>query len=192
MVRKTRPKAETSSKIKLPPSVTGLADVKRLIRELEIIEDSLLQLGIRAAGTTVKMPKTSYLMEQVIRLNKLNLLQPPDRETLKEYLLAVEAKACVLHFSFGADPSPAFIEKLVTWLRREIDPEALLTIGLQPNLGAGCILRTTNKYFDLSLRQSFVRQRQLLRAELTGQPPATPPETKAAPAPAVPAGEAAA
>lgn len=161
-------RTETAPKIVLPAAVAGPVDVARLIRELEGIEDSLLQLSLRTAGSPTKIPKTSYLLEKTIQLNKLNLLQKPDRKALGQYLTAVHDTAPVLHISFGADPSPAFIEKLMTWLRREIHPEALLTIGLQPALGAGCILRTTNKYFDLSLRQTFVDQRTLLITELFG------------------------
>jgi hypothetical protein len=38
----------------------------------------------------------------------------------------------------------------------------LITIGLQPNIGAGCVVRTTNKYFDLSIKQDFLSKRNLL------------------------------
>jgi F0F1-type ATP synthase delta subunit len=42
----------------------------------------------------------------------------------------------------------------------------LVQIGLQPNLGAGCVVRTTNKYFDMSLRTKFFDSRDKLRAVL--------------------------
>jgi F0F1-type ATP synthase delta subunit len=161
--------AVSESKLSLPSAVTGPADINRLIRELSMISDSLLQLGLRSSGTTVKMPQTSHLMDQIIGLNKLNLLKSTDRQTLKRYLATVQTKAPVLHISFSTDPAPAFIEKLMTWLRRELHPQILLTIGLQPNIGAGCILRTTNKYFDLSLRQTFTEKRKLLLQELSAR-----------------------
>lgn len=164
------PKSEThQTKIKLPSLVAGPVDVARLIRELDLIDDSLLQLSLRSGGSPVKMPKTSYLMEKTIQLNKLNLLHQDDRAILKRYLEVMHAKAPVMHISFGSDPSPSFIEKLVGWLRREIHPEVLLTIGLQPSLGAGCVLRTTNKYFDLSLRLDFIKKRGLLKTKLFGR-----------------------
>ena len=170
MARETR--SDSPSKLKLPSLVAGPVDVARLIRELEAIDDSLLQLGLRTAGTPTKMPKTSYLLEKTVQLNKLNLLHKTDRAALQHYLTTVSGKAPVMHVSFGSDPSPAFIEKLMDWLRREIHPEVLLTVGLQPSLGAGCILRTTNKYFDLSLRQAFAKRRDLLMAGLFGEAPA--------------------
>ncbi len=155
----------------LPPTVAGPADVSRLLRELEAIDNSLLQLGLRSGGGSVKMPKTSKLMDQLIQHNELNLLHKDDRQTLKQYLGAIHDKAPVIHMSFGTDPSPAFMEKLVVWLRREIHPLLLLTTGLQPTIGAGCIVRTTNKYFDLSLRQDFAGKRQLLLDKLKGLEP---------------------
>lgn len=159
-----------AKKLALPVLVAGSVDVGRLIRELEDIDDNLLQLGIRAGGSKVSVPKTSRLMDQTVELNKLNLLHVTDRKHLKEYLTGIHAKAPVMHMSFSSDPSAAFIEKLMTWLRKEIHPDVLLTVGLQPNLGVGCILRTTNKQFDLSMRQDFAKSRDLLLASISGKP----------------------
>lgn len=161
---KTKPK-----KLVLPVLVTTSVDIGRLQRELAEIDDALLQLGIREPGSKVKMPKTSRLLDQLIEQNEMNLLHEIDREHLKSMLETIRAKAPVLHLSFSADPSPNFLEKLMAWLRKEIDPYVLLTIGLQPNIGAGCILRTTNKYFDLSIRQDFISKRDLLLQQLTAR-----------------------
>lgn len=146
----------------LPILVTGLIDVGRLSRELEQIDNILLQLGLREAGTDIKMPKTSRLMDQMIEDNQLNLLHETDRAQLKAFLDAVRAHSPIIHMSFSADPTPAFTEKLMVWLRREIHPMLLLTIGLQPNIGAGCIVRSANKQFDFSLKQDFASKRELL------------------------------
>jgi hypothetical protein len=37
-----------------------------------------------------------------------------------------------------------------------------LNVGLQPELAAGCTLRTTNKYYDFSFRKRFERSKQKL------------------------------
>jgi F0F1-type ATP synthase delta subunit len=105
-------------------------------------------------------------MDEVIQLNQINVLVEPERQRLAEFLLQVRKHAPVLHISFSADPSPLFTQKLVTWLRREIHPFVLLQIGLQPNIGAGCVVRTTNQYFDFSLRQNFIEKRGLLAEKL--------------------------
>lgn len=158
-----------SSKPMLPPSVVGPVDVTRLIREMETINDFLLQLGLRSGGSPTKVPKTSYLLEKTVQLNKLNLLRKTDRASLLKFMTSVRDGSPVMHMSFSSDPSPAFTEKLITWLRREIHPHVLMNIGLQPNLGVGCVLRTTNRYFDLSLRQDLSKKRDLLMAGLFGE-----------------------
>lgn len=150
-------------KLTLPVMVVGPIEIGRLVRELADIDDALLQLGIREGGKNTKMPQTSRVMDELIEHNKLNLLHDDDRKELTTFLTTLRQKAPVIHMSFSADPSAAFLEKLVTWLRREIHPDVLLTIGLQPNLGAGAVMRTTNKYFDLSLRQDLAKKGDLLK-----------------------------
>jgi F0F1-type ATP synthase delta subunit len=56
----------------------------------------------------------------------------------------------------------------VTWLRANIHPQALVQVGLQPNIAAGCVVRTANKQFDLSLRQSFAKHKDLLIEQFRG------------------------
>lgn len=154
----------TRSQFVLPTLVTSPGDVNRLLRELELIDNALLQSGVRTGS--IQLPEVSRLMNQTVELNKLNLLQPEHRSGLKKYLERIRQKAPVMHMSFSADPPAAFIEKLMAWLRREIHPQLLLTIGLQPTIGAGCIVRTTNKYFDFSLREDLSKKRDVLQAKL--------------------------
>ena len=189
--------------ITLPTQVIGRVDVGRLLREVEALDNFMTQAAIREPGTAVKMPKTSRLLDEMVTNNKLNMLHDTDRSRLQQFLVTVKAKAPVLHMSFSADPSPNFLAKLMTWMRAELHPLVLLQVGLQPNIGAGVIVRTTNKHFDFSLRQRFKKQRALLVERLHAMsdahtpvvatpqatapvaPPATP--TPEAPAQAVPA-----
>lgn len=166
--------------LKLPVSVVGPVDLGRLIRELESLDNELMQQELRA-GTEVKLPKTSKLLDQTIQLNKTDLLKPEARKQLQQVLTKLRDTAPVLHISFSADPAPLFIEKIMTWLRTEIDPLVLLTVGEQPNIGAGCVVRTTNKYFDFSLREHFMKQRELLMESLKlGSGTIVPPRPAAA------------
>jgi hypothetical protein len=170
MVSNTAPPAETEAKTKtkltLSVSISTPGDVGRLGLELEMIENHMLQLKVREAGGHVTLPALSMRMEELIAHNKLNLLHPGDRNALKAFLLDVTEKAPRLHISFSTEPTPAFLTQLTAWLRREINPVVLFSVGLQPAIGAGCMIRTTNKYFDLSLRQTFVHQRPLLLAQI--------------------------
>lgn len=153
----------------LPVSVVGRVDLGRLIREVEQLDEFLRQAAIREGGSSVKLPKTSRLMDELITINKLNVLLEPERQRLHQFLLAVRKQAPTMHMSFSADPSPLFMQRLVTWTRKELHPFMLIQVGLQPNIGAGCVVRTTNKYFDFSLKQSFEDKRSLLAAKLSGE-----------------------
>ncbi len=148
--------------LKLPTLVVGKVDIARLLRELESTDEYLAQAAVRQPGTPMQLPRSSRLLEELARENGLNLLQEADRARLLEFLRDIKENAPVIHMSFASDPSPAFTNKLVIWLRREIHPLILLQVGLQPSIAAGCIVRTPNKYFDLSLRQHLVRSRPLL------------------------------
>lgn len=158
---------EQASALVLPISVIGRVDLGRLIREVELLDEFLRQAAIREPGSTVKLPRTSRLMDDVIQVNRLNVLLEPERRRLMDFLLDVRKQAPMLHMSFSADPSPLFTQKLVTWLRREIHPCVLLQVGLQPNIGAGCVIRTANQYFDFSLRQHFLDTKPLLAEKLS-------------------------
>ena len=150
----------------LPLSLTGPVDIGRLIREIEALDGTLSQQEIKGDTEKVKMPKTTLLLDKLIDVNKLNLLKAESRRETLALLNDVRVNAPVLHISFGADPAPSFTEKLITWLRQEIHPHVLVTIGLQPNIGAGCLVRSTNKYYDFSLRQNFTKNRDLLMSKL--------------------------
>lgn len=158
------PEAQTNAFV-LPVLVVGPVDVGRLHRELEAIHTILQSAALRGEAE-LKLPKTSHLMDQLIDLNKINVVNETDRVRLGKFLTDVKAHAPRMHMSFSADPNPQFIQKLMQWLRTEIHPSVLLTIGLQPSIGAGCVVRTTNKYFDLSLSKDFSKQTPLLMEKL--------------------------
>lgn len=170
----------------LPILVASPVDLGRLIREVDTLDGSLNQEKVRTGAAPTALPKTSELLSQTIELNKLNLLQTADRKSLAQFLVSIRDHAPRLHMSFSADPSVQFSAKLTSWVRENIHPLALITIGLQPNIGAGTVLRTTNKYFDFSLGKSLAKNRTLLMTQLR-ESIATQPKaatTTAAPAPA--------
>jgi len=158
--------APAPKKITLPISVVTPSDVGRLAHELEVLENDLVQLKMQKTDNGVPQLSFTKGLERIAELNKFNLSNPADRLTLQGFLVEVKQKAPVLHISFNSEPSPLFLDKLMLWLRREIHPLVLLTIGLQPAIGAGCMVRTTNKYFDLSMRQTFMAKRPLLLEQI--------------------------
>lgn len=158
------PKAH-ENQLALPLSVVGPVDLGRLIRELETLDGGLTEAELRK-DAEVKLPKTTRLLDTLIELNKADLLNAEHRKGLLVHLRDIQTHAPLLHMSFSADPSPLFTDKLMGWLRNEIHPQVLLTVGLQPSIGAGCLVRTTNKFFDFTLRENFQQKSGLLMEAL--------------------------
>jgi hypothetical protein len=156
-----------SDNLLLPSLVVSPSDIGRLKREVEALNEYLRQADLRQGGEeSAKLPRTSRMLDEFIAINKLNLLQNSDREAVLEFLDGLHKHAPVLHISFAADPSSAFTDKIITWLRQNINARVLLRIGLQPSIAAGCVVRTPNHYYDLSLRKHFAENRDLLIQKL--------------------------
>lgn len=150
----------------LPLLVISPSDVSRLARELDALNDYMHQAGLRKAGETVKLPRTSRLLDELATQNNLNFLQTDDREKAGAFLQQISEHSPVVTMSFAAEPSSAFLAKVITWLRQNIHTSLLLRVGLQPTIAAGFTLRTANKQFDFSLRKHFDEQRPLLIEKL--------------------------
>lgn len=144
--------------LKLPSTVISQPDIGRLIRELNALEDFFVGAKARTTGTAISLPKISGSMERLAADNQINLLMDDERQRLAEGLKTVFEKAPSMHISFAVEPSPKALEQILLWMRQNIHPQALLSVGLQPAIAAGCVLRTTNKVFDLSLRSNLQRQ----------------------------------
>lgn len=161
------PKARSSQQqLALPTLVFGIVEVRRLRRELESLEDFIKQGEIREPGKQQQLPRTSRLLDALATDNNMQLLQPEHRTIITDFLHAVETEAPNIHVSFAIDPSSAFTAKIVTWLRTNIHPFTLLEVGVQPTIAVGCVVRTTNKVFDFSLRERFTNSQQLLISAL--------------------------
>src|SRR5690606_2872691 len=90
----------------LPNGLVTRADVGRLVREAEAVDNALNQAAIRTEGTPTEVPKLSALLTETAALNKLNLLQQADRQRLLASLQSIQSSAPTLHMSFNNDPSP--------------------------------------------------------------------------------------
>ena len=164
MVHKDSPAAEV---LQLPSSLLSRVDVMRLSREVEALS-GLAEQQARSSNDAPKLPRLSPVLEDLVALNQLDFTKAAHRQRLQTFLQEIKQSAPNLHMSFAAEPSTAFSGKLITWLRTEIHPLLLLDVGLQPTIAAGCIIRTTNKIIDCSLRQHLVNSRPELLKRLQG------------------------
>ncbi|MBI1952306.1 hypothetical protein HYS42_01110 [Candidatus Saccharibacteria bacterium] len=153
----------------LPAQLSGKTSVNHLLRELEELEDALIE----DSGNQPPQLKATGLLSQTAEANGYNLLEKVHRQHIAEQLTKIRDHAPVVHISFAAEPSPKVTETVVAWLRSNIHRYILLQVGLQPAIAAGCVLRTPNKIFDMSLGASLQKQTpylsQLLKAAASGQ-----------------------
>lgn len=154
--------------IKLPNTLVGRVDLRRMARELNGLDDFFAAAKVRGGGTAMQLPRLSRIMDQLARDNNVNLLDPAARAGLLAELKKIETEAPQLHISFAAEPSPKAFEKILVWLRENIHPHALVQIGLQPSIAAGCVLRTPNRIFDMSLRSELDKQAPYLARLIKG------------------------
>jgi hypothetical protein len=148
--------------IKLPLNIISKVDVARLARELKSLDDFFVAAKSRPAGTDLRLPTLSRSLNDVAKDNNYSLLEEEHRKTLYKQLNQIIGSAPLIHISFAAEPSPKALEKLLVWFRTNIHSYALLQVGLQPTIAAGCVVRTTNKVFDMSLREHLHQQQKFL------------------------------
>lgn len=149
----------------LTPEIISSLDIGRLIREAEKLDDFLYQTTLRSPGTSMTMPKTTRTLEKLAETNGISLVESTHRKHLIGNLQALRISGKKIHISFAVEPSPAVVQKIVAWMRSNIDPNLIIEVGIQPNISVGCVVRTTNKIFDMSLRSRFKNSKAKL-AEL--------------------------
>jgi F0F1-type ATP synthase delta subunit len=148
--------------LQLSANIIGQVDIARILRELKSLDDFFAAAKTRPAGTSMQLPKLTRLLDQVAKENNFNLLEESNRKELYRELDQIVSTAPLLHISFAAEPSTQALEKVLIWLRANIHPQVLLQVGLQPAIAAGCVVRTANKVFDMSLRENLKEHQQYL------------------------------
>lgn len=148
--------------LKLPSGIVSRGDVSRIIRELNKLNDYLVGANFKGEDPASSSQHASPLLSELASLNNINLADEGQRKTLYAELEKLSASAPGLHISFTAAPSAKSLERVLLWLRENIHPQILLQVGLQPTIAAGCILRTPNRIFDLSLKETLKKQQPLL------------------------------
>lgn len=153
--------AQAQAGLALPYQIVSRSDVSRCLRELQGLDDYFHQAAVRGSRVE-QLPQISAVLESVVNANGLNLLHAEHREALKPFLSKIRNSGPVVHLGFPSTASAQFVSKLLQWFRTEAHPHTMLHIGLQPELAAGFVVRTTNKAFDFSFRKRFDQSKQKL------------------------------
>lgn len=149
---------------KLPLTLISQTEVTHLIRELAGLEDN----AIAATVSAKNVPSITKLLAEVAVANGLDINDKTNRQTLKAQLTELQKSAPLIHISFASEPSQLVLEKIIAWLRTNIHAQLLLQVGLEPGIAAGCILRTPNHVFDMSLRPYLEKQKSYLQRLIQG------------------------
>ncbi len=145
----------------LSQSIQKPSQLRKILRELDKVEDTISEHRIRGDDQAWDI-NLSFSLDELIKNNDLKITNREDFNNLKNFLKDLQTNGKVLHFSFNQSASEMILNKLIEWLRKNIDPNVLVTTGLNNSLGVGFILRSTNKYFDFSLGSILRDKRELL------------------------------
>jgi hypothetical protein len=139
----------------LPPGIMGRSDVARLLREIEKVDYDFESQTVRNPGKPLTIPAMSRSLSELITLNQVTIESLESRQGLVANMRKVKDKAPSVHVTFAVDPSPEIIRELIGWVRQNLHPVALVSIGLQPGIIGGCVVRTPDHIYDFTLRNRF-------------------------------------
>ena len=152
----------------LPASVATQQDLRRLMNEVERIDNALVEAEIhqRTGHSSDEELVLSRQLGDFVAANEIDIKDGGARAGLITALRQLKDSAPVVHVTFAASAGRDELAKLVDWVRQSVHPQAVLTIGLSPELIGGAYVRTTNKVFDLSVRSQLAEGRQIIQKEL--------------------------
>lgn len=152
----------------LPTNLVTSHDLKRLVVELESISSEIVTKSIheRIGHENNNQIVMSDVLARCVDLNGIDIYNQESREELLAEVRRLKDDAPVVHITFATNAKQEALSKLVEWLREKIHPQAIIDVGLQPNLIGGAYVRTTNKVFDLSMRAQLAESRQVIVKDL--------------------------
>lgn len=154
-------------KFALPPSIITKIDLAHLINEVEMIDTTLEAEKVRGyKKEQYRLPTVSQPLTDFLTLNKVDILDDHVRMAFKEQLRKLKDKVPIVHLTFASPADPESIAYLAGWMRQEIHPLTVLSIGLQPSLIGGVYIRTPNHIHDYSMRALFQGKTSVLVDDL--------------------------
>ena len=125
--------------------------------------------SIIACQPTLPVGNDLIFSKQLVEFLELNNIDINDAGIRGQLLIGVRQlknTVPVVHVTFAAAAEHEELAKFVDWVRQSVHPQAVLTVGLQPDLIGGAYVRTTNKVFDMSIRTQLASGRQIIKQDL--------------------------
>lgn len=153
---------------RLPASLVTKGDISRLLAEVEQVDNEFIEAHARGkvgADGTIH-PALSGNLSDFLAANEFVIEDGDTRGMLVRELRRLKEILPVIHITFSVSADGESLQKIVTWFRDSVHPQAVLDVGLQPALVAGVHLRTTNHVHDFSVRAVLDEHRDILTKEL--------------------------
>lgn len=151
----------------LPISLTGKKELIKVQREFELLSEQLIEskVAAREVGQKRQVTAISDVANELMVLNKITLSQQT-LPALNKELQKIRDTAPLLRVSFAVEPDRESISKIVSWFRKEVNPNLLLQVGIQPSIAGGCIVQTPGNRYDFSLRRHILESTDKFKAVL--------------------------
>lgn len=152
----------------LPSTIVSKADISRLVREFEVLDNALTAQSVRKKvdAKPEDAPVMSAQLAGFLDVNAVNLESATARNAYIKQLRHLKDKVPVMNMTFAVVADPESLQKLTAWVRESVHPQAVIEAHLQPALVAGVYLRLPNHVFDLSVRNALKSKRGELEKEL--------------------------
>lgn len=150
--------------LRLPTSIVSQLEVSQLLGQLERFDNELTTISSldKVGVSSQRQPQPAEQLSDFIELNSLQLESSGQRADLIERLRQLKDHTPVIHLTFAAEADRESLQQLVEWLRASVHPQAVISVGLQPDLVGGVYVRTLNRVHDLSLRARLAGHRHLI------------------------------
>lgn len=156
------------TEFELPSTIVSKADIARLVREFEAVDNALTAVTVRKKAGAVgeEAPAMSSQLTAFLDKNTVNLENTATRTAYVKQLRLLKDKAPIVNMTFAVVADPESLQHMAVWLRESVHPQAVIDAHLQPALVAGVYLRTPNHVFDLSVRNALKSKRGELQEAL--------------------------
>lgn len=152
----------------LPSAVVSKADIARLVREFEVVDNALTTKHVRdkVGASSEDTPAMSPQLQAFLDANTVDLENTTARSLYIKQLRLLKDKVNVMNMTFAVVTDPESLQELTMWVRNTVHPQTVIEAHLQPALVAGVYLRTPNHVFDMSVRNKLASKRGELEKEL--------------------------
>ena len=128
---------------KLPPSIFNRTQLTRLAHQLERTKSSAKALS------------ESSDLQDLLGDNGIKALDATNLPKLRSFIADMLSTAPQISMILAALPNTVEQVELVQWLRSRINPNLLVHFVQNNDLLAGCVVRTDQTVYDLSLRKAL-------------------------------------